>query len=480
MSVLEHLEPKKVFYYFEEITGIPHGSRNTKQISDFCVDFAKKKNLRYIQDDNNNIIIFKDAYKGYENAEPVILQGHLDMVCEKTPDADIDMDKEGLTIGIDGDTIFAKDTTLGGDDGIAVAMMLAILDSDSIPHPPLEAVFTVDEEIGMLGAVSIQTDSLKGRRMLNMDSEEEGVLTVSCAGGNLAECILPLQRLPLTQTTYRITVGGLKGGHSGIEIDKGRANANVILGRFLQELKLQTDFLLISVNGGLKDNAIPRESKAVIAIQEKIDFISLAQSFEAKIRREYRSTDAEIFIQIQASKTESEEAMDRETTEKAIFMLTCLPNGIQRMSEEIEGLVETSLNMGIVRTTPKELSISFCVRSSVSSMKEMLNRRLLTMMEQIQGTMSVSGDYSAWEYRKDSPLRELMTDVFKEQYGKEPVIEAVHAGVECGIFAGKIPGLDCVSFGPNLTQIHTVRERMSISSVGRVYQYVLEVLKRMK
>lgn len=480
MGVLEGLEPKKVFYYFEEICKIPHGSGNTKGISDYCVQFAKDRKLACYQDKDNNIIIYKEATEGYENASPVILQGHLDMVCEKTSEALINMEQDGLMLQIDGDEIYAKDTTLGGDDGIAVAITLAILDSDDISHPKLEAVFTVDEEIGMLGAASIDTTSLKGKRLLNIDSEEEGVLTVSCAGGNLAECILPLNYNAFDGTAYSIMVSGLKGGHSGIEINKGRANANVILGRLLQELKIRGNIRLVRIDGGLKDNAIPRDAAAEIVYSGKENIQTIIAEFEQIMIDEYRATESSIQIKVAEAKMINEKVMDEDTTNKAILMLTCLPNGIQRMSAEIENLVETSLNMGIVKTTEQELIASFCVRSSVSSMKEMLNRRLKEIMKQLNGAVRISGDYAAWEYKDNSPLLKLMIEVYKEQYGNEPRIEAVHAGVECGIFTGKITDLECVSFGPNLTQIHTVRERMSISSVARVYQYVLEILKRMK
>ena len=479
MRVLENLEPKRVFYYFEELCKIPHGSRNTKQISDYCVEFAKDQGLMWYQDNDNNVIIIKDAAPGYEKAEPIIIQGHLDMVCEKTADCTIDMEKEGLSIYVDGDEIRAHKTTLGGDDGIAVAMALAILENKTLLHPRLEAVFTVDEEIGMLGAVSIDVSMLKGHTMLNLDSEDEGVFTVSCAGGNVAECVLPLTKEAYSGKAYEITITGLKGGHSGVEINKGRANANVLMGRFLQEIADKAKISLLRVDGGLKDNAIPVSSTAWVTGQEDI-LKKEAVSFRETLRREYASTDPDIAISVEEKEAQNVGLCDRETTKKVICLLCCLPNGIQKMSMDIEGLVQTSLNMGIVKTTEKELSISFCVRSSVASEKEMINRRLFSMMEQLGGTCHITGDYPAWEYRKDSKLRELMIEIFKEQYQREPKVEAIHAGVECGMFAGKIKDLDCVSFGPDLKQIHTVRESMSISSVQRVYAFVLEILKRCK
>lgn len=480
MRVLENLKPERVFYYFEELCRIPHGSRNTKQISDYCVDFAKKLSLTYYQDSDNNVIIIKDATPGYESADPVIIQGHLDMVCEKTADAAIDMEKEGLQLEVNGDEVSAKNTTLGGDDGIAVAMAMALLEDTELAHPRLEAVFTVDEEIGMLGAVTIDVSMLKGHTMLNIDSEDEGVLTVSCAGGDVAKCILPVSYEPYNGKAVRLTINGLKGGHSGVEINKGRANGAVLMGRMLDELNRKMNIQILSLGSGLKDNAIPVGAEAVFVTEDTAKAQTVIDTYGKELQVEYTVTDPDMQMQGQMIEVENRKVMNQKDSDTVICMLTCLPNGIQKMSADIEGLVQTSLNMGIVKTTDESLEISFCVRSSMASEKEMLNRRLELMMKQFGGRLEISGDYPGWEYKQDSRLRELMIEVFKEQYGHEPKIEAIHAGVECGMFAGKIPGLDCVSFGPNLNQIHTVRETMSISSVARVYAFVVEILKRIK
>lgn len=480
MPVLDNLQPKKVFHYFEEICSIPHGSRNTKQISDYCVKFAEEHGLEYYQDNDNNVIIIKEASKDCENIAPVIIQGHLDMVCEKVPTSDIDMENEGLKIGIDGDEIYADGTTLGGDDGIAVAMALAVLDDDTLTHPRIEAVFTVDEEIGMLGAVTIDVSPLKGKRLLNIDSEEEGIFTVSCAGGNVAKCTLPLKGNQYSGEAILITITGLNGGHSGVEINKGRANANVLMGRLLQEVKKTCGLRILSVDGGLKDNAIPRESKAVVAVDCSNTLSEIIQKYKTVFKNEYSTADSDISVTYENINVTDKILQDDDTTNKVIYLLDCLPNGIQAMSMDIEGLVQTSLNMGIVNTLTDSLEISFCVRSSVDTQKEMLNRRLDEMMTMIGGQTAISGDYPGWEYKKDSSLRELLIQIYEEQYGEKPRVEAIHAGVECGMFSGKIQDLDCVSFGPNLTQIHTVRERMSISSVKRVYKFLLEILKRIQ
>lgn len=476
--MLEHLKPERVFYYFEKMCEIPHGSGNTKQISDFCVDFAKEQGLEYYQDADNNVIIIKEASAGYENAQPVILQGHLDMVCEKTADCPKDMEKEGLDVYIDGDLVRAKDTTLGGDNGIAVAMAMAILEDKTLSHPRVEAVFTVDEEIGLLGAGSIDVSPLKGKTMINIDSEDEGIFTVSCAGGNTSDCRLPVNVKEYEGTAYTIEITGCKGGHSGVEIDKGRSNANVLMGRLLQDIKNGTSVQIVSVDGGLKDNAIPVQSKAVIVCDQEIVVKASVEQMQKVFLNEYAEVDPDIKITFTREENAKVKVMDEVSSDKIICLLTCMPNGIQKMSMDIDGLVQTSLNIGIVETHEDYFRMSFCVRSSVDTEREMLNRRIGTLMTQLGGAMKVDGDYPGWEYKKDSRLRDLMIDVFKEQYGKEPTVEAIHAGLECGMFAGKIPGLDCVSIGPNLDQIHTVRENMSISSVQRVYEFVLEVLKR--
>ena len=478
MAILEHLEPRGVFRFFEELCAIPHGSSNTKAVSDWLMDFARERGLEAYQDGLNNVIIIKEATSGYESAEPVILQGHMDMVCEKAPGCAKDMEKEGLDLAVDGDAVYAEGTTLGGDDGIAVAMALAILDADDIPHPRLEAVFTVDEEIGMLGATALDVSMLRGRRMLNLDSEEEGVFTVGCAGGNLTQCTLPLTRAPYAGKALTVTVGGLRGGHSGAEIDKGLGNANMLMGRLLYAASRKAELRLVEVNGGLKDNAIPRETVATLVTTDPEAVLAVCRELDAQLKNEYRTTDPNVFVT--AAESTASLPMDDDTTRRVLCFLTCAPNGIQAMSADMPGLVQTSLNLGILKTEKDAVIASFCVRSSIDGQKQMLVERLTCMTEALGGTVEVFGDYSGWEYRPDSPLRELLVEVFAQQYGHAPRIEAIHAGVECGIFSGKLPGLDCVSMGPDLTEIHTCREKLYISSVQRLWTMVLETLKRMK
>lgn len=479
MRVLENLEPSRVFSYFEDLCAIPHGSRNTKAVSDYCVKFAEKRGLEHYQDGANNVIIIKGATAGYEKAEPVILQGHLDMVCEQTAECDKDMAAQGLDLAVEGDTVLAKGTTLGADDGIAVAMALAILDADDIPHPRLEAVFTTDEEIGMLGAAVLDLSPLKGRRMLNLDSEAEGILTVSCAGGNMTVCTLPLVRTPFAGTTLKVTVGGLTGGHSGAEIDKGRGNSSMLMARVLDAIRKKTEMRLCLAEGGLKDNAIPRETTALIAATDAPAARAAAAEMGEILKKEYETPDPDLFVRVEDGES-GLVPMDADTTDRALCLLLCAPNGVQVMSLDIAGLVQTSLNLGILKTDEKIMSASFCIRSSVGTQKEMLVERLRCLTERLGGSVAVSGDYPGWEYLKDSALRKLMVDVYREQYGREPRVEAIHAGVECGLFSGKLPGLDCVSYGPDLTDIHTPKERMHVASVQRVWKYTLEILRRMK
>ncbi len=478
MAVLDHLEPKNVFHFFEELCSIPHGSGNTKTVSDWLVSFAKERGLEYWQDALNNVVIIKEAAPGYENAEPVILQGHMDMVCEKAPSCAKDMAVEGLDLAVEGDTVLAKGTTLGGDDGIAVAMMLAALDDPHMAHPRLECVFTVDEETGMEGAMGLDVSMLRGRRLLNLDSEMEGVFTVSCAGGNMTACTVPVVRQAFDGAVLTVTVDGLLGGHSGAEIHKGRANASKLMGRVLYAVSRATELRLISVDGGLKDNAIPVSAAAVVAVADAQAAAAACAALAEDLRNEYRVTDPNVGVSVTAGGQGV--PMDKLSTDKIVFFLSCCPNGIQAMSADIAGLVQTSLNLGILTTAESAVTASFCVRSSVDSQKRLLVDRLTALTEFVGGSVSVSGDYPGWQYRRESPLRDLLVDVFTEQYGHAPRVEAIHAGLECGLFCGKLPGLDCVSVGPDLDEIHTFRERLHIASTGRLWAMVVETLRRMK
>lgn len=468
MKKLNNLKPTRVFQYFEEIAAIPHGSGNTKAISEYCVSFAKSHGLSVNCDEIGNVIIRKPATKGYENHPTVILQGHLDMVCEKSPDSEHDFEKDGLELGVDGDWLFANNTTLGGDDGIAVAMALAILESNELPHPPLEVLLTVDEEIGLLGAAALDGKMLEGRILINIDSEDEGVLTVSCAGGVCADVSLPTEYEYNSWNTYKVTVAGLLGGHSGVEIDKGRLNANQVLGQFLNTLET---YRIVRIEGGQKDNVIPR--KAVCVLTATKDITSFGEEFAASLRTE---NDPDLTVTVEHAIAENY-MMTEDSTQRIVRFLTTVPNGIISMSKEIDGLVQTSLNMGILKTEEHAVKVGFGLRSSVNAEKCALMDRVKQTAEECAGICVSHGDYPAWEYQKDSRLRDTMCEVWERLYGSKPEIVAIHAGLECGFLCEKLSGLDAVSIGPDMQDIHTCDERLSISSVERVYLYVCEILK---
>ena len=482
MAVLENCEPKRVFHYFEEICEIPHGSGNTKQISDYLVQFAKDHDLKYIQDEMNNVVIYKPGTAGYENAPTVIVQGHMDMVCEKRPDVDHDFTKDGLNLSVEGDYVSANGTTLGGDDGIAVAYGLALLESDTIAHPPLEVFITVDEEIGLLGAVGFDCSVLKGRRFINLDSEAEGSLWISCAGGLSGISHIPVTRLEAKGEKLTVKISGLMGGHSGAEIDKNRANANSLLGKFLHGLDAKAGYELISVHGGQKDNAITRESIAeLLTVKENVETVKeYAASMQAAWREEYAGTDEGITVTVTEEGEQDVKVLHPTSKEKVVFFLVNVPYGVQKMSGTIKGLVETSTNIGILKTSENEVLGSSSIRSSVETARDALSDKIEYLTEFLGGEYERQGVYPAWEYRKDSPLRDKMVEVYEEMYGQKPNVVAIHAGLECGLFYKKMEGLDCVSLGPDMKDIHTSEEVLSVSSTERVWKYLVKVLGALK
>lgn len=482
MAVLENCEPKRVFHYFEEICKIPHGSGNTRQISDYLVQFAKNHDLKYIQDEMNNVVIYKPGTAGYENAPTVIVQGHMDMVCEKRPDVDHDFTKDGLNLSVEGDYVSANGTTLGGDDGIAVAYGLALLESDTIAHPPLEVFITVDEEIGLLGAVGFDCSVLKGRRFINLDSEAEGSLWISCAGGLSGISHIPVTRLEAKGEKLTVKISGLMGGHSGAEIDKNRANANSLLGKFLHGLDAKAGYELISVQGGQKDNAITRESIAeLLTVKENVEAVKeYAASMQTAWREEYTGTDEGITVTVTEEGEQDAKVLHPTSKEKVVFFLVNVPYGVQKMSGTIKGLVETSTNIGILKTSENEVLGSSSIRSSVETARDALSDKIEYLTEFLGGEYERQGVYPAWEYRKDSPLRDKMVEVYEEMYGQKPNVVAIHAGLECGLFYKKMEGLDCVSLGPDMKDIHTSEEVLSVSSTERVWKYLVKVLGALK
>ena len=475
---LAGLEPASVFDYFEQICAIPHGSRNTKAVSDFVVDFARAHGLRYVQDEMNNVILYAPGTCGLENHPTVILQGHLDMVCEKNTDCPIDMAVQGLDVTHDDKFVFAKGTTLGGDDGIAIAMGLALLDDPGIAHPPVELVCTTEEEIGCLGAAALDMSVLQGRTMINLDIESEGVFTVSCAGGCTAAITLPVERRAVYGPCIRLSVDGLQGGHSGTDIHRKRANANKVMGEFMSRIQKLMPLCLTSFTGGSKGNAIPRSCQAnLVAMGIHLERINeIAQTLQAEIRAEYDEPEA--LIQAFDVDALGGNSLTTESTAKVISLLCSAPNGVQKWSEDIAGLVQTSLNLGIAKLGDR-FTATFSVRSSVNAEKQELLDRLHRLADMLDGVYSQEGEYPAWEYRKESRLRDTMVSVYREMFHAEPRVEAVHAGLECGLFSAGLTGLDCVSIGPDILDIHTSRERLDIASVQRTWSFLLEVLKNL-
>lgn len=475
---LAGLEPQSVFSYFEKLCAYPHGSGNTKAISDYLVSFAKEQELRYIQDELNNVIIFCPGTCGYEDHPTVVLQGHMDMVCEKDESCPIDMETQGLDVTHDGQWVYANGTTLGGDDGIAVAYALALMADKSIAHPPLEVVITVDEETGMYGAAGIDLSMLQGRTLINIDSEDEGVFTVSCAGGARLTIKLPVKRRAVYGPCIKLTVEGLQGGHSGVEIHKNRANAAKVMGELLHRVQKLMPLCITGFSGGAKDNAIPRSCQVTLVAMgihlERINEIT--ESLQKEIREQYDEPDA--IVRGDDVDALGGNALTTEDTAKVIELLRSVPNGVQTWSQDIKGLVQTSLNLGVAELSD-ELRLTFAVRSSVNQEKRELLNRLAELSNQFGGSCSETGDYPAWEYKKDSVLRDTMVGVYREMFQKNAQVVAIHAGLECGLLSEKLPGLDCVSIGPDMRDIHTSREKLSIASVERTWKFLLEVLKNL-
>lgn len=480
MRVLENLEPKKVFYYFEEICNIPHGSGNLDGISSYLAQFARDRGLFHIRDAANNVIIIKEASAGYESVPPIILQGHMDMVAVKKNDCDIDLEKDPLRLKVEGDWISAEGTSLGGDDGIAVAYILAILDSGDIVHPRIEAVLTTDEETGMEGATAIDLSMLSARRMLNIDLEEEGILLTSCAGGMRTDCHIPVTRESgCGEIFLKVSAGGLLGGHSGTEINKEHANAIKLLGITLQQIQKKVPFRLAEICGGEKDNAIPREASAVVCIakDKKQEWVEELKRIEAEERNEKKSKEKNLYLKAEVVEWNASSVMDDESTKRVLAFLVLLPNGVLAMSADIDGLVETSLNVGVLKTCDSEIVASSAIRSAIETAKHKVNLQLEILTKTFGGYTETHGEYPGWQFDPDSKLRAGMVRIYREKFGKEVQVEALHAGLECGIMISKIPGLDCVSFGPNIFDIHTTEERLSISSTARMWDYLLEILK---
>ena len=482
-SVISNLKPDTVFKYFEEISKIPRGSGNEKGISDYLVGFAKGLGLEVIQDDSLNIIIRKPGTAGYENSPGVILQGHMDMVNEKNSSTVHDFEKDPLKLRVIDDMLYATDTTLGADNGIAIAMAMAILSSKDIPHPPIELLVTTEEETGMGGAMKLDMSKLKGRMLINIDSEEEGKLLVSCAGGIRVLMTLPVKREDVRPgfKSYKLMVKGLKGGHSGAEIDKGRGNSIKILGRVLNDLCSAFDIQLSSISGGSKMNAIPREAEAVLLFDSSL--VSKVKEnvalWNGILINELHTADPGIALSVEECEL-PKDALNKESCHKAIECLMLMPCGIKTMSMDIKGLVESSNNLGVLLTKDNSIVYECAIRSSVKSLKYAILEEIKLLAKLTGSAIETTGDYPEWQYDSSSPIREAFVRVYEKLYGKEPEIYALHAGVECGLFKEKLPDLDMISFGVNLYDVHTPDEHLSIPSTERGYEYLCQVLKELK
>jgi len=475
-------EAASVFKYFEEISKIPHGSGNEEAISLYVLHFAEKLGLWAKRDVEKNVIIRKNGCFGLENSPRVILQGHLDMVCEKNNDVVFDFEKDPLKLIIDGDFIRADGTTLGADNGVATAICMALLKSNDIPHPPLEVVLTTNEEVGLTGAANLSPSDLTGKLLINLDSEEEGIIYTGCAGGVRAVIEIPIEYEPAESdcSFCKIAVKGLKGGHSGIDIDKERGNANKLLGRVLLALHRDSEIRLVEIKGGAKDNAIPRESEALIAVRDYEKSSKITSECNEIFKKEYRASEASLEVEILNVVYNPNAVFSLESTDRVINAINIVQNGIFNMSVEVSGLVETSNNLGIIETEGNRVLLTNVVRSNVKSRKNAALAHLEAVAASVGAVLVTNGDYPAWEFAPRSPLRDVFVETYRELYKSEPTIAAVHAGLECGFFPDKVEGIDMISVGPQMYDVHTPDERLSISSMKRFWEFLIKVLGRIK
>ena len=484
MKDINTLLENRIFYYFDKLTKIPRCSFEEEKIRAYLIGFAREHNLEYKTDKIGNLVIIKEATKGYEDVDSIILQGHMDMVCEKTPECTIDFSKDAIKYEIDGDFIIARETTLGADNGIAVAMTLALLESDEYKHPKIEALFTVNEESGMTGAANLEKGMVTSKRLLNIDSETEGVGCISCAGAerDLIKLQKEYKELDKNKNLYEIIVNGLKGGHSGQEIQVGLGNAVKILGRSLYRIFEKVDGDLVEIEGGAKPNAIPRYARAIVAINESdIKIIQdLIVELNSHFVTELGKVDPDERLNFEKSKLNKDKAFTDELKNKIISLLNILPNGVIAMSKNIEALVETSVNVGVIENKEDSVNIISNIRSSVQSSKEYIGLVNKIAADNFGAEIEIITKYPAWEYKEHSELREVAKKAYKEVSGKEFKLEAIHAGLECGIFVETIGDIDMLSIGPNMKGVHAPGEHLSISSTERVFDFLIKILENLK
>ena len=480
MSVIEGLEPGIVWKHFDEIRKIPRCSKHEEKIREYIVNFAKKLNLEYKVDKAGNVVIRKAASPGMENKPIVVLQGHMDMVCEKNANVEHDFSKDPIKLVKKDDVLTADGTTLGADNGIGLAIMLAILEDKNLKHGPIEALFTVDEETGLTGAFAIQPDFLKGRIMLNLDSEDFGVITIGSAGGGGSKIELPLERQKSGKESksFTIKVTGLRGGHSGVDIHEQRGNAIKILARLLWKAMQSYNVFVSDIRGGDKHNAIPREAIALVSLDEKnaSDFISSLENEAKDIANEIKSIDPNFTLKIEEAK-DIEDVLDKDSTSKLINLLYSLPHGVDKMSYDVPGLVETSTNLAKISMEKNKAVIEMSSRSATKSELEDMRSRIKAIANLAGGKTTEDEPYPGWKPNLDSKILALAKKVFKEMYGDEPKVEAIHAGLECGIIGEKFPGMDMISIGPTIKYPHSPDEQVEISTVDKFYKYVLKILE---
>lgn len=471
LNITDYKNAEGFFFFFEEISKIPRVSKNTVGISEYLVNFARERGLFYMRDKSDNVIIRKSATKGYESRPTVIFQAHTDMVADKAAGVTLDMNTAGLKIFRDGDFIRADGTTLGADDGAGVAYMLAVLDSNDIEHPEFEAVFTSNEEIGLLGAKELDTSRLRGKILINLDGGDEGLFIVGCAGGTTLDITLPYEKTESSDRLFKITVSGLEGGHSGIDINKGRINAIKALTEVLNE---SPSLRIAEISGGCADNAIPQYAECIISTDspEILSERIIPAAVEKYIEREPGITVTLEPLSLSAN------CYSQKVSEKILNILRKIPSGVYKMSEDIEGHVETSSNLGVIKKTAGKTVVTLSIRSAKDAEKLKLKNSVSEALREYGASIFEHGEYPAWEYKKVSPLRNMMTETYADMYGKEPECAITHAGLECGVFSSKIDGLDCINMGPDEFDIHTHRERLSISSAARVWEYLKTILRK--
>ncbi|MGL5258133.1 MAG: aminoacyl-histidine dipeptidase [Proteocatella sp.] len=481
MKTFEKLSSKKVFKFFREISDIPRGSGNEKQISDYLVHFAKERNLEYYQDELFNIVIKKPASLGYENIPSIALQGHLDMVCEKNKAISHDFLTDPIKWNVKNDLIYANGTTLGADNGIAVAMGMAILDSNNLKHPAIELILTVQEETGLTGAKFLDKALINSKTLINIDAENEGEFLISCAGGIKSDIVLPIEKtfLETEYDTFIISVTGLQGGHSGTQIHLGRGNAICILGRVLYDIQRFLKYEIFDIYGGSKDNVIPREAFAKIAIKkgEAEILAKLLDDWNDILKNEYKIKDENINISLEQLENDSHKVLNMVSKENLLYILNIHPNGVDSMSSEIPGLVQTSINLGVLHPENSHIHFKSLIRSSVASKKYNLTHKLRLISAHTQSVIYITDDYSEWKFNSNSKIQKLFAERYKHLYKKKARLTAVHMAVECGVFEEKLGDIDMISFGPNIYDIHSPNEHLSISSVDNCYKLLLDVLE---